>query len=284
MLYLLEPERIVGLYAPLLITLVLAGVVAWRAAPGQRFRWLLAISVLAALFATGLWQMRGAAAATMAAAPVFVAGIVTLWPNIERADCCSPWCCSHRWCSAPAGRRCGRCSTGSIRRRGSLPRKTASRPAAPLPGSAPLATIPRGRMIAPIDLGPNILAATEHSVFAGPYHRNNDGNLAMIRAMMADPDTARRIPDGAAGRLRRALPGLAGVEGASGAGARWSGRAAGPRRGAGFPATGYPHAIRQSDGLARPALKSARDGEESMARPIRPAPESAFAPAYSIGR
>jgi hypothetical protein len=53
--------------------------------------------------------------------------------------------------------------------------------------------LPRGRIIAPIDLGPAILAATEHSVFAGPYHRNNDGNLAMIRAMMADPDAARRI-------------------------------------------------------------------------------------------
>ena len=30
-------------------------------------------------------------------------------------------------------------------------------------------------------------------MFAAPYHRNNDGNLAMIRTMMAAPDEARRI-------------------------------------------------------------------------------------------
>jgi hypothetical protein len=58
---------------------------------------------------------------------------------------------------------------------------------------APLSRLPRGRMIAPIDLGPGILAATEHSVLAAPYHRNNDGNLAMIKTMMAAPDDAHRI-------------------------------------------------------------------------------------------
>src|SRR5690349_1130675 len=81
MLFVLEPERIVGIYAPLLLTLVLAGVVTWRAAPELRFRWMLGASVLAALFATGLWQMRGAAVATMVAAPLFVAGLAMLWPN-----------------------------------------------------------------------------------------------------------------------------------------------------------------------------------------------------------
>jgi hypothetical protein len=58
---------------------------------------------------------------------------------------------------------------------------------------APLSSLPRGRIIAPIDLGPGILAATEHTVFAAPYHRNNDGNLTMITAMMAAPAEARRI-------------------------------------------------------------------------------------------
>src|SRR5262249_20677328 len=67
MLFVLEPERIVGIYAPLVLTLVLAAVVTWRAAPELRFRWMLGASVLAALFATGLWQMRGAAVTTMVA-------------------------------------------------------------------------------------------------------------------------------------------------------------------------------------------------------------------------
>jgi hypothetical protein len=57
----------------------------------------------------------------------------------------------------------------------------------------PLAELARGRVMAPIDLGPAILAATDHSVFAAPYHRNNDGNLAMLQVMMAAPPVARQI-------------------------------------------------------------------------------------------
>lgn len=47
--------------------------------------------------------------------------------------------------------------------------------------------------MAPIDLGPAILAATDHEIFAAPYHRNNNGNLAMLRAMMASPQAARQM-------------------------------------------------------------------------------------------
>src|SRR5437870_4365067 len=84
MLFILEPERILGIYAPLLLTLILAVVVTWRAAPGLRCRWILAASVLAAMFAAGLWQMRGAAVATIVAAPLLVASLATLWPDFER--------------------------------------------------------------------------------------------------------------------------------------------------------------------------------------------------------
>jgi hypothetical protein len=58
---------------------------------------------------------------------------------------------------------------------------------------APLTELSRGRVMAPIDLGPAILAATDHSVFAAPYHRNNGGNLAMLRLMTAAPGAARQI-------------------------------------------------------------------------------------------
>jgi glycerol-3-phosphate O-acyltransferase len=55
---------------------------------------------------------------------------------------------------------------------------------------APLAALARGRVMAPIDLGPAILAATEHSVFAAPYHRNN---LAMLHVMLAAPAMAQQL-------------------------------------------------------------------------------------------
>ena len=41
--------------------------------------------------------------------------------------------------------------------------------------------------MAPVDLGPAILAETDHEVFAAPYHRNNDGTLAMLQLMLAQP-------------------------------------------------------------------------------------------------
>jgi hypothetical protein len=47
--------------------------------------------------------------------------------------------------------------------------------------------------MAPIDLGPAILAETNHEVFAAPYHRNNDGNLAMLKLMLAEPSAARQM-------------------------------------------------------------------------------------------
>ena len=47
--------------------------------------------------------------------------------------------------------------------------------------------------MAPLDLGPAILAETGHEVFAGPYHRNNDGNAALIKLMLAPLPVAQQI-------------------------------------------------------------------------------------------
>jgi hypothetical protein len=51
--------------------------------------------------------------------------------------------------------------------------------------------IPPAVIAAPIDLGASILAFTDHSVLAAPYHRNNDGNLAAWNLFLADPAQAR---------------------------------------------------------------------------------------------
>ena len=56
-----------------------------------------------------------------------------------------------------------------------------------------MARLPKGRVMAPIDLGPMILADTDHAVFAAPYHRNNDGNTAMLKLMLAPLPTAQQI-------------------------------------------------------------------------------------------
>jgi hypothetical protein len=58
---------------------------------------------------------------------------------------------------------------------------------------ASLRRLPKGRVMAPIDLGPAILVETSHDVFAAPYHRNDDGNLAMLKLMLAPPPIARQM-------------------------------------------------------------------------------------------
>lgn len=57
----------------------------------------------------------------------------------------------------------------------------------PLDGLAP------GRAFAPLDTGPFLLAHTSLSVVAGPFHRNDAGNLAVLKGFTAPPDAARAI-------------------------------------------------------------------------------------------
>ncbi len=58
---------------------------------------------------------------------------------------------------------------------------------------APLAALPPGLVIAPIDVGPDLLAHTPHSIVAAPYHRNNVGNLLALNVFTAAPDKAEAL-------------------------------------------------------------------------------------------
>jgi hypothetical protein len=193
MLFILQPERIIGIHAVLLLTLILAAMAARRATPDLRFRWILAAVALAALFATGLWQMRAAAAATVVAAPIFVASLAMLWPDMQRRRLMLAVVLLSPAVLAAGGQAVRPLMDVIHPPKRVIARQDDTSTCRAISELAPLSRLPRGRMIAPIDLGPGILAATEHSVFAAPYHRNNDGNLAMIRTMMAGPDEAHRI-------------------------------------------------------------------------------------------
>ena len=58
---------------------------------------------------------------------------------------------------------------------------------------APLATLAPGAAVAPIDTGSHILEGTHLSVFAAPYHRNDDGNRFAFEVFLAAPETARTL-------------------------------------------------------------------------------------------
>ncbi len=57
----------------------------------------------------------------------------------------------------------------------------------------PLHALPRAILFAPLDIGPDILVRTRHSVIGTAHHRNAAGITAVIEGFTAPPDKARAI-------------------------------------------------------------------------------------------
>jgi len=161
-----------------------------RSPAPERFRWMVGTVTLAALTGLGFWEVRGTAGATLLAAPVFLAGLTILWPGFASGRnllllsvIASPLCLLNAGLWAKP-------LLDSIFKREEIGDPS---PCRSLSDVASLKRLPKGRVMAPIDLGPAILAETTHDVFAAPYHRNNDGNAALIKLMLAPLPTARQI-------------------------------------------------------------------------------------------
>lgn len=58
-------------------------------------------------------------------------------------------------------------------------------------GFSGLAKLRPARILAPMDIGPAVIAATGHSVVAGGYHRNDEAMRDVITAFLGTPDQAR---------------------------------------------------------------------------------------------
>jgi hypothetical protein len=187
------PEEVLRFYAFPLITLGIAAAALIRSNPLDRFRWVLGIVTLAALIAISVGELRGTGGAAMVAAPMFAAGAVVFWPALAIG---SNLVLLAFLVSPAAFATLG----PSIKPLIDLifkPQITVFDPDALMCRSvsdvASMRQLPKGRVMAPIDLGPAILAETSHDVFAAPYHRNNDGNLAMLELMLASPPVARQM-------------------------------------------------------------------------------------------
>ena len=61
-----------------------------------------------------------------------------------------------------------------------------------LPALRPIALQPPGTILTHVDLGPRLITVTPHKAIAGPYHRNGDDILAVMRAFRGDVENARR--------------------------------------------------------------------------------------------
>lgn len=58
---------------------------------------------------------------------------------------------------------------------------------------AAIAALPPGKIMAPLDPGPYILAASAHRIIAAPYHRNNAGNRASYDFFLGSPPAAQAV-------------------------------------------------------------------------------------------
>lgn len=164
-----------------------------------RWGWLTCTAVLTTLCLLAAWELRSSAAANALAAAMVPAALIRALPARDRA---------------PAYFGIGRpallaalvlnpialIAIGSVGARaleaidGTHPPQVISdgpgtcRSAADY---APLARLPRGRVAAFIDAGPFLLMETPHSVLAAPYHRNVEGNIAMLDIFLARPDETK---------------------------------------------------------------------------------------------
>lgn len=182
-----RPDMGLPLAAPILLGLAAAGAAAWRSDPAERGRWLLVSLLIGAGFAATLWQVR-AASSTL---PLVVLPAVWLLLGAR---------------ARVAGRRplmqvapfAAVLPFTSLFWMAVIPepkRESRGAPAACMApeGLAPLAALRPGIVLSSVDAGSHILAHTGHSVLAGPYHRNNQGNLVAVHALLATPLRARAM-------------------------------------------------------------------------------------------
>lgn len=180
------PALGVAISLPVLLGAVGALVTAVRSSGRTRLRFALVAALAATGFALGFWQVRG----FTSIAPVALCGGLPAAFALERL-------------LARRGVR-GAAVLGSL----ALVPFASSLLLALLPSPAPagdapsclgaeafapIARLPPGRVVAPINEGSHLLVATPHSVFAGPYHRDNDGNRYVLDVFGAAPDEARRL-------------------------------------------------------------------------------------------
>ncbi|KQM64270.1 hypothetical protein ASE75_09780 [Sphingomonas sp. Leaf17] len=163
------------------LMLVGLGATLWHVATRRSRDWTLLLIVQATALALACVQMRGAYAGTMLAAPSLAAAIarartrrtptlVAAW--LISAGILYPIAAGVLAPAAPQTPSAG-CNRTPI--------------------GAQLAALPPGVVMAPIDLGPYLVAATPHSLVAAPYHRNDAGNLAMYHFYAAPPALASDI-------------------------------------------------------------------------------------------
>lgn len=188
-----NPGMAPGFYATAFVALILSVA---RMATGRRV--LRAEAMMTAFLAMALlvsiWQVRGSMFSLPFAVPLlaaFVAGrrsAARLQPSLGRtAAMLLAWLISLTvtWTAASAGMSMlvGDPANGPAADSEIAPPRKCQRPE----DYAAVAALPPATILASSNLGAPLLRYTSHHVLAGPYHRNNEGNLLALNALMGPP-------------------------------------------------------------------------------------------------
>jgi putative flippase GtrA len=190
------PNLVIAMGLPVILGFVAALVEAVREQGIARRRWFLVAALVGIGFAAGMWQVRGFSSVTpIAMAPLAVATIAVAgrvgasFSGFTRALLAAVLCLG----VSPVGlagvlpeqEKDSNTATVAQPTEESLCLKPAA--------LEPLKHIAPARIAASVNIGPYLLAHTQHSVFAGPYHRDNHGNRIVVDAFLAPPDEAEHI-------------------------------------------------------------------------------------------
>jgi hypothetical protein len=192
------PQQLLAYFGVPLAALGLGLFCSFRETGNSRWRWIALSAVQSAFILVSIWQLRGTAGANAVAAALFPAALLS---------CLS---LSHGEPALFGMRRAAVLlmllinpavllvvGSGAVQAFG--PSATNTRIiASGQPGTCqrsadyvPLASLPRGRVLAFIDSGPFVLMQSPHAVFGAPYHRNQAGNMAMLDMFLAAPNEAK---------------------------------------------------------------------------------------------
>lgn len=193
------PQQVAAYYGVPLAALVLGAIRCAREQGRQRWNWIACTAAQLAFVLVSVWELRGASGANALAAVLVPAALLRMIPaapggasyfGIPRAALVAmlflnPLALLALGSGAAHAVAAAAVTTRLVITSGDA--GTCQRVA----DYAPLATLPRGRVLAFIDSGPFILMQSGHAVLAAPYHRNQAGNVAMLDMFLAAPNDAK---------------------------------------------------------------------------------------------
>ena len=193
-----QPQQVPAYFGLPLAAIVVGVIQSWREASERRWNWIACVAVQTALFSVSVWEVRGAGSANAMAAALFPAALLQLLPapqgparlfNIGRPALVAMLLLNPASLLALGNGTAHAFAEPATKILVSGAAGTCQRPA----DYTPLASLPRGRVLAFIDSGPFVLMQTDDAVFGAPYHRNQAGNLAMLDMFLAPPPEAEKL-------------------------------------------------------------------------------------------